>query len=138
MAQKDSVGLKDQLKDQDEEMKELRNELDLVKRRIERQENDYIQTMKYNTLLKNQMYQLQENANAKSKDAEIQLMPDARALQDLTVEKFQLKQELQELQSKLENTFLTMRNQHDKSESEKNEMIAQMRSLQYIVRKKDT
>ena len=94
MAQKDSVDLKDKLKDQDEEMKELRNELDLVKRRIERQENDYIQTMKYNTLLKNQMYQLQENANAKSKDAEIQLMPDVRALQDLTVEKFQLKQEL--------------------------------------------
>ena len=36
MAQKDSVDLKDKLKDQDEEMKELRNELDLVKRRIER------------------------------------------------------------------------------------------------------
>ena len=36
MAQKDSVDLKDKLIDQDEEMKELRNELDLVKRRIER------------------------------------------------------------------------------------------------------
>lgn len=41
------------------EMKDLKSELDLLKRRIERQEADYIQTMRLNTMLKTQVLQLQ-------------------------------------------------------------------------------
>ena len=40
-------------------MKDLKSQLDLLKRRIERQENEYVQTVKLNTVLRGQVTNLQ-------------------------------------------------------------------------------
>ena len=60
-------------------MKDLKSELDLLKRRIERQEADYIQTMRLNTMLKSQVLELQ-NGEAKRKVQD--LAPDVHLLGD--------------------------------------------------------
>lgn len=60
-------------------MKDLKSELDLLKRRIERQEADYIQTMRLNTMLKSQVLELQ-NGDGKRKVQD--LAPDVHLLVD--------------------------------------------------------
>ena len=62
-AEKEKKQLREQLSEQETEMRDLKSELDLLKRRIERQENDYIQTMRLNTMLKNQVLELQQNGD---------------------------------------------------------------------------
>ena len=60
-------------------MKDLKSELDLLKRRIERQEADYIQTMRLNTMLKSQVLELQ-NGDGKRKAQDS--APDAHLIVD--------------------------------------------------------
>lgn len=60
--------LKSKLFEQGIELKDLKTELDQLKRRIERQESDYIQTMRLNTMLKSQVQQLQQDGPVPTPD----------------------------------------------------------------------
>ena len=78
-------------------MKDLKSELDLIKRRIERQENDYIQTMKLNSMLKSQVHELKSqdgrmSKQVRDKSPDIHFPADKASL-DLQEQNFKLEKE---------------------------------------------
>jgi len=96
---------------QDAEMNDMRFELDLLKRRLERQESEYVSTLKMNTALKHQIVQLQENKSAKQKDEiEAHQSVKNRETIELKLAKRTLEKQLAEVNSQLDDTIAAMRN----------------------------
>ena len=87
----------------------MRSEIDNLKRRIERQEVEYLQTMKANTVLKCQIETLKNKASAQ------QVQPTVHVgvpMAELEQQNLLLENQMTELRAKLDEAVTMMRMQH--------------------------
>lgn len=134
-SEQEKIELRGKLSLKDTEMQDLRNEVDNLKRRIERKESEYIQTMKANTILQTQVTALQ---NRESIDKKVRVDP---SIADLRQVNLQQENQITEFRAKLDEAIQMMRFQHTTFEGEKQEIKGQMveenKALQNVIRKKD-